>query len=90
METEHIVKSFDEELLKLDNLVVEMGGLAESQLADAIAALVRRDIELAGRVVEQDKRIDAIENEIHGFVLRLLATRQPGASSSSKMTRSSC
>ncbi|MBT4491116.1 MAG: phosphate signaling complex protein PhoU [Rhodospirillaceae bacterium] len=79
METEHIVKSFDEELLKLDNLVVEMGGLAESQLADAIAALVRRDIELAGRVVEQDKRIDAIENEIHGFVLRLLATRQPVA-----------
>ncbi len=79
METEHIVKSFDEELQKLDNMVVEMGGLAEAQLADAIAALVRRDVALAARVVEQDRRIDAIEAEIHGFVLRLLATRQPVA-----------
>ena len=79
METEHIVKSFDEELLKLDNMVVEMGGLAESQLTDAISALVRRDAELAGRVVAKDRRIDDIETEIHNFVLRLLATRQPVA-----------
>ena len=73
METEHIVKSFDEELLKLDNMVVEMGGLAESQLTDAISALVRRDAELAGRVVAKDRRIDDIEIEIHNCVLRLLA-----------------
>ena len=79
METEHIVKSFDEELLKLDNMVVEMGGLAESQLTDAISALVRRDAELAGRVVAKDRRIDDIETELHNFVLRLLATRQPVA-----------
>ncbi len=79
MESEHIVKSFDEELQKLDNLVVEMGGLAESQLADAVNALVRRDVELAQKVVEGDGRIDAIEIEIHEFTLRLLATRQPVA-----------
>ncbi len=79
METEHIVKSFDEELQRLDNMILEMGGLAESQLADAIAALVRRDADLARRVVEQDRRIDTIENDIHGFTLRMLATRQPVA-----------
>lgn len=79
METEHIVKSFDDELRALDNMILEMGGLAETQLADAINALVRRDVELAACIVEQDKRIDAIENEIHGFTLRLLATRQPVA-----------
>lgn len=79
MESEHIVKSFDEALLKLDNMVLEMGGLAEHQLAEATNALIRRDIEAAKRVVEQDKRIDTIENEIHDFTLKLLALRQPMA-----------
>ena len=36
MATEHIVKCYDEEL-RLHNMIAEMGGLAESQLADAIA-----------------------------------------------------
>ncbi|MDA1097364.1 MAG: phosphate signaling complex protein PhoU [Proteobacteria bacterium] len=79
METEHIVKSFDEELATLDNMVAEMGGLAEAQLADAIEALLRRDVELAGRIVERDQRIDAIENDLHTFTIRLLALRQPMA-----------
>ncbi|MDP6705752.1 MAG: phosphate signaling complex protein PhoU [Alphaproteobacteria bacterium] len=79
METEHIVKSFDEELAKLDHMVAEMGGLAEAQLADAITALVRRDVALAERVVESDRRIDAIEADLHSFTIRLLALRQPMA-----------
>jgi len=79
METDHIVKSFDEELVKLDNMVAEMGGLAEAQLANAIDALLRRDVELAARIVERDLRIDAIENELHTFTIRLLALRQPMA-----------
>jgi len=79
METDHIVKSFDDELAKLDNMIAEMGGLAEVQLADAIGALVRRDVELANRVIEKDRRIDAIENELHSFTIRLLALRQPMA-----------
>jgi phosphate transport system protein len=36
MPAEHIVKSYDEELQRLNKMVVEMGGLAESQLAAAI------------------------------------------------------
>lgn len=79
METDHIVKSFDEELVKLDNMVAEMGGLAEMQLANAIDALLRRDVEQAARIVEGDLRIDAIENELHTFTIRLLALRQPMA-----------
>jgi phosphate transport system protein len=79
MESEHIVKSFDEELQKLNNMIAEMGGLAEVQLADAIAALVRRDVEMAARVVEGDRRIDAIEADLHRFTIRMLALRQPMA-----------
>ena len=61
MNTEHIVKSFDEDLKKLDNTIAEMGGLAEVQLADAIEALIKRDTELADRVIAGDKKIDMLE-----------------------------
>ncbi len=79
MNQEHIVSSFDDELKKLDNMVLEMGGLAESQLARAVGALSRRDLGLAEKVVQTDSRIDDLELEIHEFTLRMLATRQPMA-----------
>lgn len=76
----HIVSSFDDELNWLDNAIAEMGGLAETQLAAAIDALVRRDAEKAAEIVEWDKRIDALEDEINSFTVRMLALRQPQAS----------
>lgn len=77
---QHIVKSFDDELNWLDNTIAEMGGLAETQLAAAIDALVRRDAEKAAEIVEWDKRIDALDDEINSFTVRVLALRQPQAS----------
>jgi phosphate transport system protein len=76
---EHIVKSFDEELGRLDNLIAEMGGLAETQLAGAIEALVKRDLTKANEIRESDRKIDAIEAEIDQASIRLLALRQPMA-----------
>ena len=52
MSSEHIIKSYDEELRRLNNMITEMGGLAESQLATAIEAVVERDSDLAASVVE--------------------------------------
>ena len=49
MASEHIIKSYDEELDRLKQIIVEMGGMAESQLAAAIEAVVKRDSELAAR-----------------------------------------
>ena len=79
MNQEHIVSSFDDELKQLNSMVLEMGGLAESQLAGAVTALSHRDVSLAKLIVQKDFRIDDIELEIHKFTLRLLATRQPKA-----------
>ncbi len=79
MEKEHIVKSYDEDLRRLEYLIAEMGGLAEMQLADAIAALVKFDGETAKEVIKKDKRIDALEMEIDDFVIKLMALRQPFA-----------
>jgi phosphate transport system protein len=79
MEHAHIVKSFDEDLARIDQIVAEMGGLAETQLADAVRALVKRDADLAQRVVDGDVRIDELEAELDNFCMRLLALRQPMA-----------
>ena len=78
-ESEHIVHKYDEDLSRLDNLIAEMGGLAETQLADAIQALVRFDAEEARRIVEEDKKIDELESEIDEFTVKLVALRQPMA-----------
>ncbi|PTQ12871.1 phosphate transport system regulatory protein PhoU [Sphingomonas oleivorans] len=77
--TGHTVKAFDEDLGQLRGLVSEMGGLAEAAINDAMQALVRRDIEGAARVVEEDRRIDEIESEIERRVVRLIALRAPMA-----------
>ena len=79
MEKEHIVKSYDSELNQLQNMIAEMGGLAEMQLARAIAALVKYDSEAANDIVEKDRRIDALEDEIDELAVRLIAKRQPMA-----------
>jgi phosphate transport system protein len=76
---EHIVSSFDADLGRLDNMIAEMGGLAESQLARSIEALQKRDIEAAEKIVLADKRIDNLEDEIYEFTIKLIALRQPMA-----------
>jgi phosphate transport system protein len=79
MATEHIVKSYDQEITLLTRKVLEMGGLVEHQIASAIDALVKRDVEAAAKVIELDDQIDRMEEEIDQHAIRLLATRQPMA-----------
>jgi phosphate transport system protein len=79
MADEHIMKSYDEELHRLHNTIVEMGGLAESQLTASITAVEERDSERAARVVADDARVDQLEREVDNLGLRLLALRQPVA-----------
>jgi len=79
MNKDHIVKSFDEDLKKLDNFIAEMGGLAEVQLADAVEALIKRDTDLADHVISMDKKIDAIEEQLDEHAINTLALRQPMA-----------
>jgi phosphate transport system protein len=75
----HLVRSFDDDMNDLTRRIVDMGGIVERQLGDAIRALVERDTELAAVVVDRDKSVDALEEEIDQTVIRLLATRQPMA-----------
>jgi phosphate transport system protein len=79
MASEHIIKSYDQELARLDNIISEMGGLTESQLNSAMEAIAKRDSDLATVVIESDVRVDELEREVEGLAVRLLALRQPMA-----------
>jgi phosphate transport system protein len=79
MAHQHIVSSFGEELDQLRAEVVQLGGMAESQLTDAINAVARHDAALAKQVVEGDVRLDNLQIEIERKALRLIALRQPMA-----------
>lgn len=79
MRTPHTLSAFDEDLDKIQTLLLSMGGLVEEAIGHASKALDSRDDELAGEVVRNDARIDALEDEINAFVVRVLALRQPQA-----------
>jgi phosphate transport system protein len=75
----HIVRAYDQELHDLSNFIAEMGALAERQVADALAALADRDMDMATKVMERDADVDDLEERVDQAVIRLLATRQPMA-----------
>ena len=73
----HTVKSFDEELKRLMNLISQMGGLVETQVQDCIQSLAKRDSTIAGRVIQGDLKIDGLEHDVNDLTVRMLALRQP-------------
>ncbi len=79
MAGEHTLKRFDEELERLSATISEMGGLAESQLAQCLAALHERDTAAAEKVIADDARVDALDEAVQDQTVKLLALRQPVA-----------
>lgn len=79
MGEQHIVRSFDEELNRLEQALARMCGLAESQLAAAMTALAERDSDLASRVMTDDRLVDETEDFVGEQTIRLLALRSPVA-----------
>ena len=77
--SEHLVKSFDQELKRLHSLIADMGGIVETQVAAASEAILARDPVTAATVIDDDKKVDALEQEIEQFVIRMIALRQPMA-----------
>ena len=75
--TEHIVSSFDTDLKELGRRVVEMGGQSERLVADSVQALVKRDAELAQKVIVLDGPVDLLQREIEEKAVLIIARRQP-------------
>src|SRR5260221_2658267 len=79
MASEHIIKSYDDELSLINNATMQRGGLAGGDLDAAIDAVIKRDSELAAGIAADDTAGDQLEQEVDGLVVGLLAVRQPMA-----------
>jgi phosphate transport system protein len=77
---QHISRQFNEELEEVRSKVLQMGGIVEEQLGNAVRALVDGNAVLAAEVVTNDYRVNALEVEIDEECTRILALRQPAAS----------
>jgi phosphate transport system protein len=73
----HTVKSFDEDIAQLRAVITRMGGLCESQIAESVDALMSRNAEAAQIIIENDKRLDALEAEAEALAVRIIALRAP-------------
>ncbi len=69
----------DEQLLKLNKKMIEMGALCEEILALSATALIEGDVEIKEKVEPIDHEIDQMEREIESFCLKLLLRQQPVA-----------
>jgi phosphate transport system protein len=73
------MRHFHEELARLKSQLLEMSGLAEELVDQAMRALRARDAEMAKEVVRRDNDLDAMEIVIDDMCIHLLALQQPMA-----------
>ena len=76
----HISSRYNEDLERVRSSVLEMGGLVERQLTQAIGAITEPDARVMMRVAQEELRVNQLERSIDEDCSRILATRGPTAS----------
>ena len=79
MSDKHLSSQFDAELSAISTRVLEMGGLVESQVGQAVYALSHMSHETAQQVLVAEERVNAMEVEIDNDLWTIIARRQPTA-----------
>ena len=79
MGEKHLSTQFDAELSGISTRVLEMGGLVESQVAQAVLALTTFSSDIASTVLKQEEQVNAMEVEIDRDLSSIIARRQPTA-----------
>jgi phosphate transport system protein len=76
----HILSRFNDDLERIRTQVLQMGGLVEEQLKNAVDALIEGDSHAGEEVARNDHKVNAMEVAIDEDCSRVLATRSPAAS----------
>ena len=79
MTEKHLSTQFDAELSGISTRVLEMGGLVESQVAQAVYALTHFSAETASQVLVLEETVNTMEIEIDRDLSSIIARRQPTA-----------
>ena len=77
--TGHTVKSYEEEMQSLNDNLVMMGSLTESQMADAMSAVIKVDKESVDKIVKSDGKINELRSIIDNQITTVLVKRAPMA-----------
>jgi len=70
---------FDEQLLELNDMLVDMGVMIEKAIKNATRAIVDHEKKRAKKAIAMDSEIDQQEKDIEALCLRLLLRQQPVA-----------
>jgi phosphate transport system protein len=70
---------FQVDLNNLREMLLELGDMTETAINSSMAALLEQDIEKALHVIENDNKIDKLEEEINDFAILLIAKQAPVA-----------
>ncbi len=76
----HISSRFNEDLERIRSSVMEMGGLVERQLGQALGGIVNADSSVLALVAQAEINVNQLERSIDEDCGRILATRSPAAS----------
>jgi len=79
MTEKHLSSQFDAELSAVSTRVLEMGGMVEAQVAQAVYALAHFSSDTAQQVVRTEERVNQLEVEIDRDLSAIIARRQPTA-----------
>lgn len=79
MPEKHLSTQFDSELSSVSSRVLELGGLVESQIRNAIYALSQFSAEAADEVTATEAKVNNMEIEIDRELSSIIARRQPTA-----------
>ena len=79
MTEKHLSSQFDAELSAVSSRVMELGGLVESQIRQAIYALSQFSVEVANQVTTAEVQVNAMEVDIDRELSSIIARRQPTA-----------
>jgi phosphate transport system protein len=79
MQTEHTYKQYDAELEAVRAKVLQMGGLVEQQIINALESLISVNPKLAQDVMQADHRVNALEVQVDEDCSHIIARRQPAA-----------
>jgi len=77
--TGHTVKSYEEEMQSLNDNLVKMGSLTETQIAEAMAAVIKVDKDSVDKIVKNDGSINELRSIIDEQITTVLVKRAPMA-----------
>jgi len=72
--------TLDKDLDRLKELLVEMVNLSKTAVEKSVQSLAHQDIKLAEQIIQDDQKINELEEQIDNIIIQLIAQQQPVAS----------